>query len=200
MSYTQEAIYNLALNHLGVSAVVQNTSTISPRITVLNNQYPIAKEQVMKAFDWNFLNRFRSLTLSTESSPDPRYLYAYDYPNDCIAARYIVDSSGGEYKKFDITTASNGSKLILCNINPAILCYTRSITAKVPESFFSSEFVTALSFYLAYLCADSITGSSNKKQLCYQGYMTELARAKAMNATESVENDEDKTTYLDARN
>ena len=30
--------------------------------------------------------------------------------------------------------------------------------------------------------------------------MTELARAKAMNAAESVEKDEDETTYLDARN
>ena len=200
MSYTQEAIYNLALNHLGVSAVVQNTRTINPRITVLNNQYPIAKEQVMKSFDWNFLNRFNELTPSVEKSPDPRFLYAYDYPNDCIAARYIVDSMGGKYKKFDITTDSNGSKIILCNISPAILCYTRNITAKVPESFFTAEFVTALSFYLAYLCADSITGSANKKQLCYQGYMTELARAKAMNAAESVEKDEDETTYLDARN
>lgn len=199
MSYTKESIYNLALNHLGVSAVVQNTTTISPRITVLNNQYPIAKEMVMKAFDWNFLNRFKELTPSVEKSPDPRFLYAYDYPNDCIAARYVVDSVSGKYKKVQVTTDSAGNKLVVCNINPAILCYTRDIHTKVAESFFTAEFVTALSFYLAYLCADSITGSSNKKQLCYQAYMTELARAKAMNATEAVENDEDESTYLDAR-
>ena len=199
MSYTKESIYNLALNHLGVSAVVQNTTTISPRITVLNNQYPIAKEMVMKAFDWNFLNRFKELTPSVEKSPDPRFLYAYDYPNDCIAVRYVVNSVSGKYKKVQVTTDSAGNKLVVCNINPAILCYTRDIHTKVAESFFTVEFVSALSFYLAYLCADSITGSSNKKQLCYQAYMTELARAKAMNATEAVENDEDESTYLDAR-
>lgn len=199
-AYTQEAIYNLALNHLGVSATVQNANEITPRNTILNNQYPLAKERVMKDFDWNFLNRFDELTFSTEKCPDPRYLYAYDYPNNCIAARYIVDKNGGEYKKFDVTTDSIGNKIIVCNINPATLCYTRDITARVPETFFTSEFVTALSFYLAYLCAEGISGDPSKKQTCYQFYQIEIAKAKAMNATESTENDEDETTYIDSRN
>lgn len=203
MAYTQEAIYNIALNHLGVSATVQNTSEVNARTTVLNNQYPLAKERVMKDFDWNFLNRFQELTLSTEKCPDPRFKYAYDYPNDCVAARYVVDADGGMYKKFDVTTDSRGSKLIVCNIAPAILSYTRNIsseTVKVPETFFTSEFVTALSFYLAYLSADGITGASNRKQSCYQSYQMEIAKAKAMNATEASIKDEDESTYLDSRN
>ncbi len=199
MSYTQESIYNLALNHLGVSAIVQNTTTITPRITVLNNQYQFAKEVTMKAFDWNFLNRIRELTPSVEKSPDPRFLYAYDYPNDCIAARYVVDEYEGKYKKFDVTTDSKGNKIIVCNIKPAYLSYTRNLTAQVPESFFTAEFVMALSFYLAYLCAEAITGNDKRKQYCYQSYMAELARAKAMNAVEFTCNDEDEKTYVDSR-
>lgn len=200
MAYTKESIYNLALNHLGVSAVIQNTVEINPRNTVLNNLYELAKERVMKDFNWNFLNRFKELTPSIEKSPDPRFLYAFDYPNDCVSARYIIDSFGGKYKKFQVTTDKNGNKIILCNITPAILEYTRNITAQVPEAYFTSEFVMALSFYLAFLAADGITGSVDRKQACYQAYAMEIAKAKALNATESTENDEEDTTYLDARN
>ena len=96
MKYTQESIYNLALNHLGVSAIVQNTNETNPRVTALNNAYEMAKEETMKAFDWNFLNRIGELTPSAEECPDPRFLYAYDYPNDCLAARYILNK--GEKK------------------------------------------------------------------------------------------------------
>ena len=128
-----------------------------------------------------------------------RYLYAYDYPNNCVSARYIVDKSGGKYKKFEVTTDSTGNKIIVCNVNPAILEYTRDLTAPIPETFFTSEFIMALSLYLAYLCADSITGALNKKQGCYQAYQMEIAKAKAMNATESTDRDEDETTYIDAR-
>lgn len=199
MSYTKEYIFNLALNHLGVSAVIQKSEIISPRTTVLNNQYELAKKVVLKAHDWTFANGFKKLTLSTENSPDPRYLYAYDYPNDCVAVRYVVDENGGEYKKFSVTTNSQGAKLILCNISPAILCYTRNLEVEIPESYFSDEFVMVLSCYLAYLSAEGITGSTDRKQHCYQSYAMELARAKAMDANESSEKDEEKRTYLDSR-
>lgn len=200
MAYSKEMIYNITLNNLGVSAVIQNTTETNPRTTVLNNQYELAKEQVMKDFDWNFLNRIRELTPSTEESPDPRFHYAYDYPNDCIAARYLIDPYGGQYKKFEVTTDSTGSKIIVCNIKPAKLSYTRDIASAVPETYFTSEFVSALCFYLAFLCAETITGATDKKQSNYQAYQYALAKAKAMNANESTEKDEDETTYLDARN
>lgn len=200
MAYSREMIYNITLNNLGISAVIQNTTETNPRTTVLNNQYELAKEQVMKDFDWNFSNRVRELTPSTEESPDPRFLYAYDYPNDCIAARYVIDPYDGQYKKFDVTTDSSGSRIIVCNIKPAKLSYTKDIASAVPETYFTSEFVSALCFYLAFLCAEPLTGSIDKKRSNYQAYQYALAKAKAMNANESTEKDEDETTYLDARN
>ena len=200
MNYTQEAIYNLALNHLGVSAIVQNTSDKNPRVTVLNNFYQLAKEETAKAFDWNFLNRVGELTPSSEKCPDPRFLYAYDYPNDCIAARYILDAGGEKYKKFDVTTDSRGNKIVVCNQNPAYLVYTRLLNVAVPETFFTAEYVSALSWYLAFLCANPIVGNIQTEQKCYQGFQLAIARAKSMNANESTDKDEDDTTYLDSRN
>lgn len=199
MKYTQESIYNLALNHLGVSAIVQNTNETNPRVTALNNAYEMAKEETMKAFDWNFLNRIGELTPSAEECPDPRFLYAYDYPNDCLAARYILNKGEKKYKKFDITTDSRGNKIIVCDCNPAYLVYTRILSVTIPETFFTAEYVSALSFYLAFLCANVITGNAQIEQRMYQSYQIALARAKALSANESIENDEDDTTYLDSR-
>ena len=200
MKYTQEAIYNLALNHLGVSAIVQNTADKNPRVTVLNNFYSLAKEETAKAFDWNFLNRVAELTPSSEKCPDPRFVYAYDYPNDCISARYILLENNEKYKKFDVTTDSKGNKIIVCNQSPAYLVYTRLLNVAVPETFFTAEYVSALSWYLAFLCAIPIVGNAQTEQKCYQGYQMAIARAKAMNATESINEDQDDSTYLDSRN
>lgn len=199
-AYTQEMIYNITLNNLGISATIQNVAEKNPRTAVLNNMYVLAQEQVMKDFDWNFLKGSRNLTPVNEDSPDPRFHYAYDYPNDCIAARYVVDKGDGRYKKFDVMTDSNGNKIIVCNSAFAKLLYTKKITSAIPETYFTSEFVSALCFYLAFLSADSLTGSSEKKQSNYQSYRYALAKAKSMNANESTENDEDNGSYIDSRN
>jgi len=44
MAYTQEAIYNIALNHLGVSATVQNTSEVNAR----NHHFMMMKLKLLK--------------------------------------------------------------------------------------------------------------------------------------------------------
>lgn len=198
--FTKEKIYNIVLNNLGISAVVQNTNDTNPRVAVLNNNYDIALEQVMKDYDWNFLNRKKELTLSTEESPDPNYQYAYDYPNDCVAIRQILDKNGGKFKKFDVSTDSRGNRIILCNVETAIASYTRKLQKQITEVYFTSEFVTALAFYLAFLTAEPLTGKTNKKQLNFQSYQLTLAKAKAMNANESKWQDENDSTYIDDRN
>ena len=200
MFYTKEKIFNITLNHLGISAIVQNTSEVNPRISVLNNYYDMALEQVMKDYDWNFFSCYTVLTPSTEKSPNPKFLYAYDYPNDCVAVRSVFDANGSEYKKLDITTSSNGSKLILCNVDRAKLKYTRKLKTKTPEAYFTSEFVSALSFYLAFLTANTLTGNTGFQANMLQAYQTTLGRAKAMDANESEMRDEDEKTYIDYRN
>jgi len=200
MGYTKEAIFNITLNHLGISAIVQNTAEINPKMTTLNNYYDMALEQVMKDYDWSFLNSFKVLTPSLEKSPDPKYLYSYDYPNDCIAVRSIYDENGSEFKKHDITTTANGSKIIVCNIQKAILKYTRKLKNKTPEAFFTSEFVSALSFYLAFLTAIALTGNTGFQAKMYQAYHTTLSSAKAIDANETEIRDEDNKNYLDYRN
>ena len=200
MGYTKEKIFNITLNHLGISAIVQNTTEVTPKITTLNNYYDMALEQVMKDYDWNFLCCYKVLTPSIEETIHPNFSYSYDYPNDCVAVRAIYDDKGSEYKKMDVLTNSRGAKIIVCNVPKAKLKYTRKLNVGIPETYFTSEFVSALSFYLAFLTANALTGNTGFQSNMYQAYQTTLGRAKAMDANESEMRDEDKTTYLDYRN
>ncbi len=182
MSYSRAFIYNVALNCLALSATVQNINQTDAATTVLNNFYETARDQVLKDFDWNFANTYRELTSTGNAPKDPKYMYEFDYPNECIQAREVLDKSG-ECVKFSVATALNGQQVIYANISPAILRYTRLVSK---EAFFSADFVLALGTYLAGLCALAITGSLEKEKNNLQKYQFMLNKAKYLNASEGV--------------
>ena len=65
--------------------------------------------------------------------------------------------------------------------------------------FYSSEFAMALSYYLASLTSNVITGSIQKGEIAYNKYKQILKHSKVINASEGAENIYDSTTYLDSR-
>ena len=105
-----------------------------------------------------------------------------------------------DWHKFEVLTNDKGNKIIVCNVPKAKLQYTRRIENPIPETFFNSEFVTALSFYLAYLTAVPLTNNGQLQQVMFQSYQFFLAKAKAMSANESEDKDEDDRDYTDYRN
>ena len=162
----------------------------------MNNFYETARDEVLKAFDWGFANTYKDLTLSTEESPNPKFDCVYDVPNDCIAVRAVIDTVKGEEKKFEVYSVSSGDKSILCQTESARLRYTRRVEK---EHLFDPEFTLALSFYLAALTAETITGQYQKAQSCLQKYEWKLNKAKVLNASENAPEDEDNSQYYDVR-
>ena len=57
----------------------------------------------------------------------------------------------------------------------------------------------ALSYYLASLTSNVISGSLQKGELAYEKYKQILKHAKLINASEGAENLVDDTTYIDSR-
>ena len=197
MSYSKVQIYNIALNNLGVSATIQNTAQADVKTVVLNNYYNVALEQVLKDFDWNFANTYKSLTPTVNECLNPRYAHEYDYPNDCIVARKIVDESGEENNiDFEISSDASGQRVINTNVSPATLKYTRLVNKEV---FFTPEFVMALSWYLAFLAAEAITGQANKKSNAFSIYRNMIGTALASNANEGYENIDKDALWIEAR-
>ena len=197
MNYTKAKIFNITIKNLRVSVGIQNTNQTDKNTVVLNEFYESAKDQVLKDYDWNFANSYRELALTGNIPPNPHFLYEYDYPNDCLFAREIVTYNDDEdIVEFEVSANSNGQKVINTNRTPVVLRYTKCIDN---ETFFSTEFVTALCWYLAFLSAPAITGNRSIQNDCLTVYNAMIAKAKNLNASEGYIKTPDKCSWFDVR-
>ena len=197
MSYSKAQIFNLALNNLGISATIQNTDNqVDTLNIILNNYYDIAKEHVLKNHDWGFASRYRSLAKSsTMSATNLKFKYQYDYPNDCLTVHSVINNAGKNIE-YEIASDSVGQKVIFTNEEGVNIRYTANVDK---EAFFSSEFVIALTWYLAFLSSSAISGSSEDKNNCLKVYERVMANAKKIDANESYKEVESDKNWLDER-
>ena len=191
-------IFNMALLELGVSALITNIhDTNDNSASILNKIYETARDEVLKMFDWNFAEKYRELTLSKEQSLNPKFSFCFDYPNDCLCARELYEKRKVALKKqFKIASGEKGQKIILTNVNPCILKYTRKV---VNENYFTSEFSSVLALYLAGKTGRAITGSEQKANNALNKFNNAIRIARISNAQEGEEVDEDNKTYIDYR-
>ena len=202
MSISKTRIFNMALNELGVTAPISNADAQDDtRAILLRNFYDNARDEVLKSFDWNFAEKYRTLTPTTDSCPDPRFNYVYDVPNDCLNAREVFAAEGccsfnGKRLKFKPSSNQQGQKTLLTTASQITLRYTRRVEK---ESYFDPEFTIALAMYLAGLTGKAITGSQQKADEAMKRYWDKVRLGQISNASEGQEVDEDKSTYLDFR-
>ncbi|MBQ8886274.1 MAG: hypothetical protein IJY61_01055 [Candidatus Gastranaerophilales bacterium] len=196
MNYTKAKIFNITLKNLRVSVGIQSSNQTDKNTVVLNEFYEVAREQVLKDFDWNFANSYRELTLTGNIPQNPKFLYEYDYPNDCVFAREIIPYVDSDLVEFEIASNATGQKVINSNQTPAVLRYTKLVEN---ETFYSTEFVMALCWYLAFLAAPAITGNRAIQSDCMSVYTNILAKSKVMNASEGFIKDTSTCSWLDAR-
>ena len=196
MTQSKAQIFNITLNILGVSMPLENANSTDNRAILLNNYYELARDYVLKDFDWNFASTFKELALCETPISQFQYKYCYNYPNDCICARDIFRKNSYAINKYAISSLSSGQKVILCDVENAVLRYTRRIEKEI---YFSCEFSMALAYYLASLTANVLVGSLQKGEIAYEKYNQLIKRAKVLNAQEGTEVIDDELTYLDSR-
>ena len=196
MNYTKAKIYNIVLKNLRISVSIQNANQNDKNTVVLNEFYDTAKAQVLKDFDWNFANAYRELTLTGDIPQNPKFLYEYDYPNDCLFAREIIPYVNDEIVEFEVATNKQGQKVINTNLTPAVLRYTRLIDN---ETFYTAEFVLALSWYLSFLAAPSLCGNRSIQNDALNIYSALLTKAKAINASEGFIKNNNSCSWFDCR-
>lgn len=196
MTLSKAQIFNISLNILGVSSPLENPNSTDSRAILLNNYYELARDYVLKDFDWNFASTFKALSLCEKSPRFVSYKYCYDYPNDCVCARDVFRKDSYVQEKFIISALETGQTVILTDVEDAILRYTKRVEKEV---YFSCEFTMALAHYLASLTSNVIVGSIQKGELAWDKYLKILRHAKVLNAYETGENLYDDNTYLDSR-
>lgn len=175
-------ICNLALSRLG-GFRIQSLDDATKEARECKLHYPIVRDAVLEAHDWDFARKRLVLALTTETFSG--WEYAYQYPTDCLVIRKIYDPNKAEGSKIPFEVVSNAAldrRLILTNQAQAELIYTAKVT---DVNMFSSGFVNALAFRLAADLAIPLRGKNDLQQSLANGFIAEMMQAQKNDANQS---------------
>lgn len=174
-------ICNLALSHIGISKEISNVDTEqSQEAKACRRFYDIARQAVLKDFNWPFATKFAVLNL-IEEDPNDEWDFSYRYPVDCLYARRILsgfrDDTEATRVAYKVGQDSQGI-LFFTDKETAELEYT--LDAEEVERF-PSDFKIALSYRLAHYIAARLTAGDpfGLGDKAMQKYMIEIGKASA---------------------
>lgn len=166
---TNTDICNMALAYIAKNRITSlDDNTEEARYCKLF--YDHCRKQLLRGYSWGFARKHAVLANLTDSVRG--WLYAYAYPSNCLAVRFIYNEAGASIKEsereeFEICITNSGNQAICCNIPNALMEYTVNV---VDSNVFSDDFVEALARLLASNIALKLTGNSAIGDSQYQMY------------------------------
>lgn len=185
MAISTVQIANMALSHIGDNSTIEALTENSAQAKTANLWYDFARKFTLKAWDWSFARKRASLAVHGDDPPS-EWTYRYQYPADCIAARFIENPAGklADPVPFTVEYSDDGTKSILTDTEEAILIYTRDATEPL---LFSEFFIDVFSLVLASKIAFALTGrKAIKDDMAARAHQL-LVYAPAMDASEQQE-------------
>jgi len=183
---SQVLIANMALSNIGTKSEIASLDENSVEAKQCKLWYDLSRKQALEAFDWGFARKRLTLALHADDAPEDRWAYRYQYPADCITARYIENPGGptADAVPFEIELSDDGStKSIVTDMEDAKLIYTFD---QQQTGIFSLHFVETLSHLLASHIALKLTGKRSIKGDMIQAYRSLIRVAPAQNANEQI--------------
>ena len=175
------SIWNQALSHIGNQAEIASDVEISAEANACRLQWPTARNLTLRAFRWNFAKKI--IALSDLGNPFDSWTFRYQYPTDCLYARYIVNASGRNATPIPFEVASDGAsgRVVLCDLDGASLAYT--FRNEDPGAY-EDQFVDALTWLMASRLAFAITQSKKVRDDAYTIYQQTILAAWASGLNE----------------
>ena len=217
---SQVEICNMALAHIR-SAGINSITEASLQAQYCNLFYDQALEFSLSDAPWNFARKQVALALTSKDAFS--WVYAYQYPTDCLkinrirsSAERITDTSdsglvsrpgyrsdevqnGPIRVAYEVLNIEN-TKIIGCDESSAWVDYQLRID---DSNKYSPSFILAFSYYLASLIAMPIIGGDNGRK--ERESMLQLYRITSANALSNNANESDKvpaepdSEYITAR-
>ncbi|BCS54781.1 hypothetical protein [Geobacter sp. SVR] len=195
MANDEVAICNRALSRIGVTTKIPSLDVRTKEAIELNAVFEDVRDAVLAAAHWPFARKIIALQKTGEAPF--RWLYRYEYPNDCVAIRFLYPPiSGGRDAegfrlalqenpiKYEIGLDENNAQTICTDTDLAVIEYTARV--KNPRQFdakFSSALAWALAAEVALPLAKTLDHSRNALAM-YEKEISE-AIAKALNEERS---------------
>ena len=182
---TQVDVYNQAMGKIGQQRVITSLGENSVERIQCERFYDVARQGSLRDWDWSFARKFEALQTAIGTTNNTAWTYEYAYPADCLAPRRIKSGEEStiphppniETIPFEVATAT-GYRVIYSNEASATLVYTYDHT---DPTTWTSDFVDAISWKLAWYLAVSIAGSERWSALAVNGYALPIGSARINN-------------------
>lgn len=188
---SEAQIVNMALRYIGAQPII-NLSDDSDEGRVATLLYPVARDEVLRDFPWNFAIRRQQLSIDAGDNLT-NYDYKYNLPVDplCLRALDLIDSEGYTLVGYSWIVED---RYLYTDYTDVRLQYIGQIT---DVTKFDSKFVKALTFRLAADMAYELTGAARND--LEQKYEMQMMKAKGMDAREGQNRPRHETKWSDAR-
>lgn len=194
MPTSATSVCNAALNRLGAAAIASLTED-SDAARSCTTQYPIVRDALLRAHDWNFSVTRMALT-HTDAAPASEYDYQYPLPADCV---YVEDTDipgdedvgvpatgsslgwGERRASWRIEQSPDGHRVLVTSERTVVIRYVRAADPGVWDALF----VEALTEHLAAALAVPVTGKESLLRLHTQLADGLMQRAMSRNVHET---------------
>jgi hypothetical protein len=208
MATDEVKICNIALSRIGVTMKIDTLSNPRTKEAVeLAQVYEEIRDRVLAAASWPFAKKVVELQ-KTGATP-AKWAYRYQYPNDCLAVRYIFPKiSGGaspaSYRQalkeiktpYEITLDDSDSLTICTDQDAAVLEYTKRVTNPM---LFDATFASALSWALAAEVALPLAKTIDHARNAAAAYDKLVAEAMVKALNEEVREDPPDSEFVRVR-
>jgi hypothetical protein len=204
-------IAQLALIHCGVSKQIQNVITErSLEAQACRGVQDIARQTTLRATPWLFAKKFASPALVAGPNPmaTVEWMYAYQLPPDALRMiRFVSTRLNNDTRQSRIpyTEVGSSSGILVYsnwpgNFNnvPVTIQYTYD-NQDLP--LWSSDFVLAMSYYMAYLIAPVLTAGDpyQLQARLMAAHIQAYTKASDSNANEEQRPEEPQSEFVRAR-
>lgn len=179
------AIANRALYKLGEVPIAAFTDN-SKQARAVNSMFAIVRDDELRAHRWSFSIAREQLAASVDA-PEYGYTYAFPLPSDFLRLLVAGEWSPG-YNQADYRNANDEQDYVIEGTN--ILSYTagplniRYIRREDDTTKWDSSFVESFACRLAAEMCETLTQSSNKRQLAWSEYEQAIQKARRAGAIE----------------
>jgi hypothetical protein len=198
MSFSQAAICNVALGHLGINRLITDLEaerTSKAQAQACITHYDLALEVTLKAHPWPFAQRIATLATISGFTSDA-WAYAYRAPSDCLTAHAInrteADPRGERFKGGGDASGA----IIYTNAEDAVLDYTARVTQ---PGLYPADFVEALAYQLAIRVAQPLAAEESLRQVARDGYRRAISEAMTTAANEGAGLEQPEDEFIAAR-
>lgn len=192
MALSAVKLCNFALDEIGAGAI-ESLTEASEEARKCNLHYEQALKAALRSHAWQFATKDATLAELEDDTP-LEYNYTYALPTDFLRALHLVNTSDVKDHDTPFRIASN---TLETDESP---CYLRYVAVVSDPNEFDELFVEAFTYHLAARLARTLTQDRQMSQEMAGYARAAAARARAIDATETIEEPGSGRDILDSRN